>query len=113
MGESDDESYSKVTSIQVGSGAHPNALLTLQHYLLGYEFPSTVIVFHRQPRKISFVASKTKSTCHRTGCGRPLTIEVQHIEALPTNSGIKIDAQTRGKDDTTARQLPLSGIGLS
>lgn len=33
----------------------------IQQYLLGYEFPSTLIVFHRSPRKITFIASKTKS----------------------------------------------------
>jgi nucleosome binding factor SPN SPT16 subunit len=76
--------------IQVGG-----AQLMTQQYLLGYEFPSTLIVFHKSPRRVTFVGSASKAKI---------------INQLKTSNGIEIDMQVRGKDEASARECDVGPL---
>ncbi|KAK4688063.1 FACT complex subunit SPT16, partial [Tremellales sp. Uapishka_1] len=79
MGEPNEEAstYSKTASLQT--------------YLLGYEFPSTLILLTRSPKKATFVCSSSKAKI---------------LRQLQSTGGIEIDIKAKGKDAESAQILP-------
>ncbi|OWZ71873.1 FACT complex subunit SPT16 [Cryptococcus neoformans] len=77
LGDPNDEvaSYTKTTALQL--------------WLLGYEFPSTLMVFEKSPRKITFVCGSSKAKL---------------IRQLQPSNGIEIDVKVRSKDATAAKE---------
>ncbi|WVQ82770.1 FACT complex subunit SPT16 [Cryptococcus sp. DSM 104549] len=76
LGEPNDEaaSYSKTTALQM--------------YLLGFEFPSTLMVFTKSPRKVTFLCGSSKAKI---------------IRQLQPTGDIEIDVKVRSKDAVSAK----------
>ncbi|GFZ43528.1 FACT complex subunit SPT16 [Saitozyma sp. JCM 24511] len=79
MGEPSDESatYTKTSSLQT--------------WLLGYEFPSTLMLFTRSPNKVTFVCSSSKAKI---------------LRQLEGKGDVEIDIRVRGKDEASAQVIP-------
>ncbi|KAK8865948.1 FACT complex subunit SPT16 [Kwoniella newhampshirensis] len=58
-------------------------------YLLGFEFPSTLILFTKLPRKVTFVCSSSKAKL---------------LRQLESANGIEIDIKVRPKDEAAAKE---------
>ncbi|KAL1410609.1 FACT complex subunit spt16 [Vanrija albida] len=64
----------------------------LQTYLLAFEFPSTLIIFWKSSRKVTFVCSSSKAKI---------------LRQLQSQNGIEIDIRVRApKDESTASVIP-------
>ncbi|ORX35981.1 FACT complex subunit SPT16 [Kockovaella imperatae] len=86
MGDASDEgsSYTKVAALQT--------------FLLGYEFPSTLLLFTQSPRRITFVSSPSKAKI---------------LAQISTTDGIEIDILERAKGDAGSHVIPgaISALG--
>ncbi|OCF42303.1 FACT complex subunit SPT16 [Kwoniella heveanensis CBS 569] len=84
-----------LTALQVVLGepnddsAAYNKTISLQLYLLGFEFPSTMMIFTKSPRKITFVCSSSKA---------------KFIRQLQSANGIEIDIQVLSKEESAAKK---------
>ncbi|WRT64164.1 FACT complex subunit SPT16 [Kwoniella shivajii] len=67
-----------------------NKTMSLQLYLLGFEFPSTLMLFTKSPRKVTFVCSSSKAKL---------------LKQLQSSNGIEVDIQVRSKDEAAAKQV--------
>ncbi|KAK6905729.1 FACT complex subunit SPT16 [Kwoniella mangroviensis CBS 8507] len=67
-----------------------NKTMSLQLYLLGFEFPSTLMLFTKSPRKVTFVCSSSKAKL---------------LKQLQSSNGIEVDIQVRSKDEGAAKQV--------
>ncbi|WWC58713.1 FACT complex subunit SPT16 [Kwoniella dejecticola CBS 10117] len=67
-----------------------NKTMSLQLYLLGFEFPSTLMLFTKSPRKVTFVCSSSKAKL---------------LKQLQSDRDIDIDIQVRSKDEAAAKQV--------
>ncbi|ODO07204.1 FACT complex subunit SPT16 [Cryptococcus wingfieldii CBS 7118] len=84
LGEPSDElaSYNKTTALQL--------------WLLGYEFPSTLMLFSQSPRKVTFVCGSSKAKL---------------IRQLRPSNGIDIDIKVRAKDASAAKATMEEVVG--
>ncbi|BEJ13264.1 hypothetical protein CspHIS471_0304380 [Cutaneotrichosporon sp. HIS471] len=101
----DTAELAQVDAIQIFLGdagddsASFNKTAALQTYLLGFEFPSTIIIVWKSSKKITFVCSSSKAKI---------------LRQLQSQQGIEIDVRVRApKDESTARVMPDLVLSLA
>jgi nucleosome binding factor SPN SPT16 subunit len=104
-GSGDTADLAQVDALQVFLGdagddtASFNKTAALQTYLLGFEFPSTIIIFWKASKKVTFVCSSSKAKI---------------LRQLNSQQGVEIDVRVRApKDESTASVIPDLVLSLA